>query len=369
MATAERNTEIWSTRLQRELLALTTDNAPEDMKEEVVGILPPFVSIKDHQLDITKGDCVVSFLVELPAAKPKKAEVPKKTEVQKEEGGEAPDEATPATADDAAEADDDEEEIPPVIVTLDASLQKKQDGSVDSVAVAYPFLMPTAFLTSGSKHFPEGSTIHDGDLIDIEVDWTPSLHLSDAILNIVLKIRECILQGEPFHAAQDKTKNNQDPMEDMVNRAKRLGSSFSKGLRGLASTTEKPEGEKKEKRGLRLPGRKKKKEKPKSPQANNPGEIRIGDEINMLEAPWVDCQGVYSCKAIRRPAFVDETMAVAAQNTGTDKGEQVRLSSQNNVFDEEGDGEVPGDFGNYMKLQAGGMSQVCLPKRHALLSE
>jgi hypothetical protein len=367
MATSERNTEIWSTRLQRELLALTTDNAPDDTKEEVVGILPPFVTVKDHQLDITKGDCVVSFLVELPAAKKSK-----KTEVPKEEGGgEAPDEATTtATADDdAAAADDEEEEMAPVIVTLDASLQKKTDGSVDSVAVAYPFLMPTAFLTSGSKHFPEGSTIHDGDLIDIEVDWTPSLHLSDAILNIALKIKECISQGEPLHAAEDKTKNNQDPVEDMVNRAKRLGSSFSKGLRGLASTTEKPEGEKKEKRGLRLPGRKKKKEKPKSPKANNSGEIRIGDEINMLEAPWVDCQGVYSCKAIRRPAFVDETMAVAAQNISTDKGEQVRLSSQNNnVFDEEGDGEVPGDFGNYMKLQAGGISQVCLPKRQGTRS-
>jgi hypothetical protein len=194
--------------------------------------------------------------------------------------------------------------------------------------------------------------------------------LSDAILKIASKVKECILQGEPFHAAQDKTKNNQDPVENMVNRAKRRLGPSQLLLRGLASTTEKPEGEKKEKRGLRLPGRKKKKEKPKSPQANNPGEIRIGDEINMLEAPWVDCRGVYSCKAIpRRPAFVDEIMAVAAENTDTDKGEQVRLSSQNNVFDEEGDGEVPGDFGNYMKLQAGGMSQVCLPKRHALLSE
>ena len=59
---ADRNTEIWSTRLQRELLALTTDNASEEAKDEVTGVLPPFVTVKDHQLDITKGDCAVSFL-------------------------------------------------------------------------------------------------------------------------------------------------------------------------------------------------------------------------------------------------------------------------------------------------------------------
>jgi hypothetical protein len=113
-------------------LALTTDNAPNEIKEEVVGILPPFVTVKDHQLDITEGDCVVSFLMELPAAKPKKAEV------QKEEGGYDSDEATIATADEDVAPEDDEEEISPVIVTLDASLiQKKQDELVVSVAVAY----------------------------------------------------------------------------------------------------------------------------------------------------------------------------------------------------------------------------------------
>jgi len=266
---AERNTEIWSTRLQRELLALTSDDAPAETKDAVQVVLPPFVQVPNHILKLESGECVVSFLVDLPG----------------KEG-----EAEPA----------------PIEVTLDCSLQKKKDGTVDPIAVAYPFMKPTAVLKSGASRFPEGSTIKDGDMIDIEMDWTPSLHLSDAILNIGLKIKECISQGEPFYPAAEQP--NKDPVGDMVDRARKFGTSFSKGIRGLAAH-EKGDAES-PKRGLRL-GRNKKKT-PKSPK-DHPGEVRIGDEINMLEAPWVDCQGVYSCKAIRRPTFVDEAMAVAAQ--------------------------------------------------------
>jgi hypothetical protein len=327
---AERNTEIWSTRLQRELLALTTNNASEGAKEDVVGVLPPFVTVKTHELDFPKGDCAVSFLVDI--AKP---------------GGNA------SSTDDM------------IVVTMDASLQKKDNGTVDPMAVAYPFLRPSAYLTSGSKRFPDGSTIKDGDEIDIEMDWTPSLHLTDAILNVALKIKESILQGEPFHGASGA--NKQDPVEEMVNKAKRFGSSFRKGLAGLAekgsSPADKPEDKDKspKKGGLRLPGRKKKKEEKKltsatkAPKANS-GEIRIGDEINMLEAPWVDCQGVYSCKAIRRPTFVDDAIAVAAQST--EENNQVRSSS---VFrDDDADDQVPSSLNDYMSLQAGTIGQVCL---------
>jgi hypothetical protein len=335
---AERNTEIWSTRLQRELLVLTTDNASDDAKEEVAGVLPPFVTVKSHDLDIAKGTCTVYFLLDLPEAK----------KLKKETAEEADGDATEKTA------ETDEEN--PVVVALDSSLSTKADGSIDPVAVTYPFLKPVAILTSGSENFPDGSTIKDGDVIDIEMDWTPSLHLTDAILNISLKTKEIMLQGEPFHPSADNAK--QDPVEEVMSKAKRIGASFSKGLRGLTEKSEKPEGEKK--KGLRL-GRKKKKEK-KTASTPNPGEIRIGDEINMLEAPWVDCQGVYSCKAIRRPAFVDEAMATATKTTegggegsGASSGAQVRSQ---NAFDG-GDGEVPNDFGNYMRLQAGGVSQVC----------
>lgn len=326
---AERNTEIWSTRLQRELLALTTDNAPEDTKDEVTAVLPPFVTVKDHQLDIANGDCMVSFTLDLAAAEDAApAPAAAETEGEKPEGEEkSPEEQKEPPAD--------------VVVVLDASLQKKPDGSVDAMAVAYPFLKPVAVLKSGATRLPEGSTVNDGDLIDIEMDWTPSLHLTDAILNISLKLKESILQGEPFHSV---SASRQDPVEDMVNRARRLGSSFSKGLRGLTEKT--PEDKKKGKMV-----RKKKKEKSKS--IKGAGEVRIGDEINMLDAPWVDCQGVYSCKAIRRPAFVDEAMAVAAQVQDDDQVRPSILSGD--------DGEVPDRLGDYMRVQIGGVSEVCPP--------
>jgi hypothetical protein len=309
----EKNTEIWSTRLQRELLALTSENAPGETKDAVQAVLPSFVTVQNHDLNIEHGDCVVSFLVDLPH----------------KEG---------------------ETDPPAIVVALDASLHKKKDGKVDPIAVAYPFMKPTATLKSGASRFPGGSSIKDGDFIDIEMDWTPSLHLTDAILNIGLKIKECILQGEPFHPAPPTTK--QDPVHEMVDRAKRLGTSFSKGIRGLASTPEKADGDK-QKRGIRI-GRKQKKDA-KSPKAANPEEVRIGDEINMLEAPWVDCQGVYSCKAIRRPAFVDDAMAVAAQITGSKSpvGEQQVSPS------DAGDGEIPADLAEFMQAQAGGLTKVC----------
>ena len=308
----ERNTEIWSTRLQRELLSLTTNETPSDAKEDIQTVLPPFVTFKSHELSIENGNCVVSFLVDLPAK-------------------------------------GEETDPEPIIVDLDASLQKKQDGTVDPIAVAYPFMKPIAILKSGASRFPEGSTIKEGDFMDIEMDWTPSLHLTDAILNIGLKIKESISQGETFHPAPANLKH--PSVGDIVDRAKRLGTTFSKGIRGLAAT-DKGEGDG-QKRGLRLPVPAKKKKEVKSPKAH-PGEVRIGDEINMLEAPWVDCQGVYSCKAIRRPVFVDEAMAVAAQMMKKDTPSADNQVSQSSG----GDGEIPGDLKEFMQAQAGGLTKV-----------
>ena len=158
---------------------------------------------------------------------------------------------------------------------------------------------------------------------------------------------------EPFHPAPPSAKN--DPVHEMVDRAKRLGTTFSKGIRGLASTPEKADGDK-QKKGLRI-GRRQKKSDVKSPKAN-PDEVRIGDEINMLEAPWVDCQGVYSCKAIRRPAFVDEAMELAAQMTGKKSPSAPSGELQVSPSDV-GDGEIPGDLKEFMQAQAGGLTKVC----------
>jgi hypothetical protein len=193
------------------------------------------------------------------------------------------------------------------------------------------------------------------------MDWTPSLHLTDALLNVSLKIKECISQGEPFHPGIVEKAKPDISVGAMMNQAKKLGTTFSQSLRGAAAAAGTAaaaatgatagSGDKQKKNRLSL-GRKKK-QRPKA----TPGEVRIGDEINMLETPWVDCQGVYSCKAIRRSKFVEEAMAVAAQQMKTEPEQQVSRSS---LLGEDVDqGEVPDDFGDYMRLQAGGISQVC----------
>jgi hypothetical protein len=316
-----KNADIWSTRIQRELLALTTDNVTEEAKKEMTGVLPRFCSVKEHSLDIERGNCTVTCLLDLPKAE---------------------------SATDATTATD------PITITFDVSLKKKADGSVDGSAVSYPFLKPLAILTSGAGSFPNGSTVRDGDCLDIEMDWTPSLHLSDAVLNVALKIKECLSQGEAIYAMDPgKASKGGDVVNDAVNKAKTLGSSFSASIRSQFGTEK--GGEKKKSRFSGL-GRKKKAPRSKATAT----EVRIGDEINMLEAPWVDCQGVYSCKAIRRPKFAEDAIQAAGSNQkqkqDSEAGEQVGFS----LLDEHSDqGPVPEAFGDYMRLQADSVSQVC----------
>lgn len=384
----DRNTEIWSTRLQRELLAMTTNNATEEAHEEMTATLPPFCTVQDHQLDIERGNCTVMCWVDLPPSSTSPAavdavnqttNVSATTPTGTTADGETKEEGTDDDEDDKkdeAEAESSEEkktatessvpaasaseEAAPIIITLDVSLQKKSDGTVDTMAVSYPFLKPVAILTSGCDRFPAGSTIQDGDLVAIEMDWTPSLHLTDAFLNISLKIKECLSQNEPFHP-EVMDKSSADTVTEMMSRAKKLGASVSESLRGLgaaASGDDAGDGKKKGSRMSSLIGRggKKKEKKKEKPKAKTPSEVRTGDEINMLEAPWVDCQGVYSCKSIRRPKFVEEAVAAAEKELKKDPEPKVSQS----LLDEDVDqGEVPDDFGEYMRVQAGGLSQVC----------
>eukprot|EP00531_Pseudo-nitzschia_arenysensis_P001286 CAMPEP_0116148986 /NCGR_PEP_ID=MMETSP0329-20121206/18680_1 /TAXON_ID=697910 /ORGANISM="Pseudo-nitzschia arenysensis, Strain B593" /LENGTH=552 /DNA_ID=CAMNT_0003645217 /DNA_START=324 /DNA_END=1982 /DNA_ORIENTATION=- len=265
----EKNTEIWSTRIQKELLALTTDNVTEEAKKEMTDVLPAFCSVKEHNLDIAAGNCTVTCVLDLPSKE------------------------TTTAAD-------------PIAITFDLSLKKKADGSVDPSVVSYPFQKPMAIVTSGSSRFPEGSTAKDGDCIDIEMDWTPSLHLSDAVLNVALKVKECLSQGEPLYASE--------PLE-----GKRggLGATVGATIRNLT----KPAGDKK--KGGRW-GRKVRVRMTR-PKATAK-EVRIGDQINMLEAPWVDCQGVYSCKAIRRPKFAEEAIQ-AAESKANAQGDGEQAAS------------------------------------------
>ena len=310
----DRNAEIWSTRVQRELLALTTENAPEQDKKDTQGVLPSFMMVQDHTLDIASGTCMVSFRVEIEG--PRRQRTPKSSPVSSptnknnnnNESSEGDDTETTTTttttsATESSSSNDDNKKAV-VTITLDASLVKRSDGTLDTAAPAYPFLPPNAFITDGASEFPDGSTLQNGDMVTIDCDWTPSLHLSDAVLNIGLKIKESILQQEPFHPAAAAVADGRG--DQNTNIGENIDELVAAGARAIGDKIGKFKG---------AFTNKKKKKKDTRPAAV-PGEIRIGDEINLLEPPWVEAQGIYSCKAVRRPEFVEAAIQHAALVSG-----------------------------------------------------
>lgn len=258
-------------------------------------MLPPFVSVRDHKLDIVNGVCKISFGVEVASSNSKAA--------VKNDEEQSPEKKTDT------DAGKEEQDKVAVVVSVDVSLPLNRDGSIDSSKPAYPFGAPIAQLISGMNFFPDGSTIEDGDQIGVDLDWTPSLHITDAILNIALKIKESIMQKEPFHP----TNITIDPVDEITQTAKRFAnnlsiqatkasSQFSNVISPLTKTIQQQK---------RKPNRRFKKKG--KPPAKSSEEIRIGDEINLLAEPWVDAHGVYSCKAIRRPVFIEEALQEASQ--------------------------------------------------------
>lgn len=264
---------------------MTTDNASEGAKKEMNAVLPSFCVVKDHSLDIERGNCTVTcvldcvpnlFIFNAPPPKRSNSMTGTEENTEEKEGAKNTTNETKSEEDevqnnDSTESekkeDDDEGKTmgkqpsspkkesndvvastppisTPISITLDVSLKKKSDGvTVDAAAVSYPFLKPVATLTSGCDNFPKGSTIKDGDNIDIEMDWTPSLHLTDAILYIALTIKESLSQGEVVHSGTTDRSGNSAVVDDeivkanFVNRAKKLGSSFGFSLRNLTEST------------------------------------------------------------------------------------------------------------------------------------
>jgi hypothetical protein len=308
------NADVWSTRIQRELLTLVTDNGDAETTAQERSMLPPFCKVLEHKLDIEAGKCQLAFAVEISVPSITTGADPEDTSF-----------ATPTTI----------TVVKTVVVMLDASM-----NTVDTKAQAYPFLEPTAVLKDGQDVFPPGSTIQIGEKMDMDLDWTPSLHLTDAILNLALKIKESVLQGEPFHAAapsemeqQNQQLNLHSEIDEVAKGARRFASSLSKGAKGITKVfsprTSKPAAAKPaaaspSKTSKSQPTKKVTKSTPTgSPRtpvsslsaavvATAAGKVQIGDEINLLEAPWVEAHGVYSCKAIRRPGFIQDTMDRAA---------------------------------------------------------
>jgi len=291
MSAEDRQGEIWSTRVQRELLALTTDDA-EATSNQSKAMLPPFVSVKSHRLDIANAICVVAFDIDILTM--------------------------------TAEGS---QEIQQLVVQLDASLPKNADGSLRVGRPSYPFSEPTATLVSGQECFPEGSTIRNGDRISMDVEWTPSLHLADAIMNIGLKIKESVLQSEPFHPAP---RLKVDPVDEVAKSARRIASAFSQKASSIGKAMVSPHGSAGSNDGgsSRRPSPRNRKKKPTTPRAATaPDNIRIGDEINLLDEPWVDAHGVYACKAIRRPDFIKDAMEIAEE-----QAEQKSFASPTAMF-------------------------------------
>ncbi len=407
----DRNTEIWSTRLQREILALESS----DDESKKIELLPPFIKTIGHTLNIEGGIAKIEFRidVEVPEKSPENAvEAKSEEEAVEKEGGEddneiatkdenegkesaAKEESTgdekgdnDAAAGEGADTDAQEpkdtetseskdetktkevgetqpeaETDPHVILVLDASLYWRPDSSTSQSTSpqCYPFQKPLAIVKSGSNLFSGGSTIGNGDEVDIDLDWTPSIHLSDAVTNVALKIRECVKRGEPLHPARRDDYDDIDGLsgsilreareakESLLETKKAMGAMFSSGLSSLSAkgssfaakgqtasksmskgfmslgeslssmATEAGAGAKKGEAGTEGGGAGE--EGTSNEEARK--EIKeipdIGDEIDLSDEPWNQCIGMYSCKAIKRPAFVEAAVANAAKNQKKEK--------------------------------------------------
>jgi len=285
----DRTAEIWSTRLQREVLALTSiaeaeegkDTAGEDDKDSSddlshstpkhdnlnIAMLPPFVKVDSHELDVAKGICKVTFsiLVDAPKDAAKEIAEEKEGEVAEDvtESSDSPKTAldeSPATAKAAPRA---ESGLPTVFVTLDVSMVNVGG----SRAVFYPFQKPLVILTGGEELFPPKSTIHDDDLIDLDCDWTPSLHLSDAILNVALKIRESIRTGDPFMAAAAPASSLLSPVDEISNTVSSFLGSLGRRKANKEHTQQNA---------------------PPSPtkRSQHPSQVKLGDVIDLSQTPY-----------------------------------------------------------------------------------
>eukprot|EP00956_Cyclotella_meneghiniana_P007667 scaffold10284_cov61-Cyclotella_meneghiniana.AAC.2 len=207
--TSDRNAEIWSTRLQREILALESPSE-SSKKPPVLELLPPFITTLGHTLNIEGGIAKIEFRIDVEKGVEVDAAAVVEDDKEKEtldEEGEAAHhdnvektETKEETTSDKGEAQEDDiadntipepdagteniadrqdttnQDSPHIILVLDASMYWEQSSSSDdksSHPQFYPFMKPLAVIKSGSDLFSGGSTIGNGDEIDIDLDWTP----------------------------------------------------------------------------------------------------------------------------------------------------------------------------------------------------
>jgi len=175
--------------------------------------------------------------------------------------------------------------------------------------------------------------------MNIDCDWTPSLHMRDAALNVALKLREGIRKDEPIY----KDDENEDELRYMgeaisqnVIQGTQKMKSFFQSVREKAAAVadeldkavtaerEEKEGKLRIQREKQTAMRKSRMETGKkndvSKKAVDGSNVEIGDVINLALNPWSQAIGMHSCKAIRRPHFVDTAIKLAGVNK---KGNEV----------------------------------------------
>lgn len=436
----DRNTEIWSTRLQREILALESS----DDESKKIELLPPFIKTIGHTLNIVGGIAKIEFRIDVDLAEgaqrtadasPGEEAAGKKEEDSNENAAKDVNEGTESAEKDEKSPDEKEEKViddadgedvtkdaqesenteseskdatkteedtnkgaqesenieseskdatktdvedaqqenmtdPHVVLVLDASLYWKPDStSTQSTSPqCYPFQKPLAIIKSGSNLFSGGSTISNGDEVEIDLDWTPSIHLSDAVTNVALKIRECVLVGEPLHPVKREDFNDEDGIsasilrealeakESLLETKKAVGAMFSSGLSSLSAKRSSfaAKGQTASKSmsksflnlgeslstfadtGVSAKREAVVEEETPGEEESSKGEAKkvlktipdIGDEIDLSDEPWNQCIGMYSCKAIKRPAFVEAVIANASKNQKKEK----EVSSAGSMF-------------------------------------
>mmetsp|Transcript_5462 Transcript_5462/g.8123 ORF Transcript_5462/g.8123 Transcript_5462/m.8123 type:complete len:638 (+) Transcript_5462:233-2146(+) len=323
--------EIWATRLQKELYALTTEEDNLEPSKKDLGVLPPFITVKEHDLNLAERKCSITFAIEIGLESDKQGK-----DVGKEEEGGKKEEGDEVKGDETNENDGQEGEekrndtdanavasaapaatAAEVTVTLDASLQYRPGTTTPDSSLSYPFFKPKAYLSSGADFLPP-SKITNGSMIQIDCDWTPSLHLNDAILNIALKVRESVKRDEICLKLEVEENDNggfgNDTFDVKV-------SSFFSSLKNRASAIAEEVDQRLDVAMKDKPTilRKKRDTDDGSTAASAPpkviteSNVEIGDVIDLSQDPWNSALGMYPCRAIRRPEFVELAMKEAVE--------------------------------------------------------
>lgn len=415
--------EIWAARLQRELVALSSATNEDDSHSNPIGALPQFMQMKDYKLDIEHGFCQVSFVITIDGVKMPAVSTnenneslgvidPTLDQVQHGHGHATVSNLTLASSpteneeikdektsnikiDHVKESEetrqyekDNQNQLDAfhvqVLITLDASLKRNLADFHPSTS--YPFQPPICIINSGAEYLPKDQhSIQNGEEVLLDCDWTPSLHLNDAALNVAVKIKESIKRGEPILEFTKKSAGSftaslpnslLDEVSQDFNKASHAISGFFSDLKTKAShiadeldqavvgpsrdesvSTE----EKSTRKGFKFRKGTKLRKDEEPLKVVTEENVEMGDSIYLSESPWDHALGMYPCKAIRRPTFM--STAMEASGHMDDQSTKVRNNDTTSLSDSDNDSYNYGDCAmpdNYLHLHAGGLREVCV---------